>query len=608
MKICKICKHKNGDEANFCQNCGARFTYTCSGCGIPEQCGNFCCNCGKALHPSETPAQENNLENGAPMSAFTYVQPQRNVVPSPAYNAYAHVYARPAKPRKTAEQRKAFTDKIAGIVRAGAILLLTVISFILSFFSVVTIDGSVLSGMSGINLGPLDEVTEKMAIDISATDIIEGAFLTLSPKTEEELTEEFLTFAQENVTESEYDLLASDIDEENIEEAIALVCRLVEDFNVLKFCIMESALEGSPSTVLSLWVAMAFIFAEMGLLIALLAVASVSLVKALTGKQKQGNGLFTLATVTAACTLAFVFVQTKLCFYGSVTGGCARAVMILCLIGAAIGLAYRFVTAEIRLKKEDLFSYVSAAVGAALCLALLFMCCGDMLAVTAKVGTRSYKAQFGVASMIEGWNMMKLAQQDETLFGSVLTQIPLYTSSGLASVILNPAYAGVLGFCVLEQAFTALGILTFFCDLVLMVALAFGVVSCVNTFAYGKKPSLVYAVLIPLLPIVTLTFTAIIGGMANYAMFEEGAEIEYASKITALFVFTLIFAVLYAAQFITFRILDKKMKKVSISEPTVASNDAPAFSAPAETPTSPNPVPPTTTDPFAEVELDTDEE
>lgn len=557
MKLCSSCSRENRDEANFCDSCGAPLAAVCSNCGYENApSANFCNNCGQKITKAETPVPMKPLS-----TAFTSAS-------TPVEKAPPINHIRQTAPKRAFSLNAFLSGQLFKIIRSSLLLALATVMFILSFFTTTTIKGEdaytikgedaytfgdALTGIAGAEDLDLDDFLEEIEINITAVDYIEAAFYRLSPKSATKMRDDFQALVEKRTKEIPPARLDDD------DEIIEFVCDIFEEFNFLKLLSSKEMTEESPSATLQFWVATGFIFIQMGLSVALVVLAILSLINAVCGKETKDKSVFLLNALSAVTLLSLCGFSN---IFGADAGGAVIASLVLSLIALFIFFIERILQKQVVFEGKHLFRYLATATGVLFGILSLTLLCGGLL--NAEFDYTNYYAtmDYSGSSLIESWDIFRVAENNSTMYGSIQEIFESAVSSRTVELYMNPAYMGVFGNLVIEEKMTAFGILAYCVCTVGTLASAFALVNKVTAFMKGKKTNLFLDILVWVFTVATLVFAAIMSSIAMQAT-KILETYEYTASLTAGIIFAVIFATLQVAARITFGILDNKKNKAT---------------------------------------------
>lgn len=542
MKKCPKCNFENSEPARFCMKCGNALDEA-------ELCSS---ECGTAV--SESAASRESV-SPSPVPAATDAEKRQNAAPKAE-----------TKRKKAA---KPTADRLFEIVRSSLVLAFALVMFIMSFFSATKITAP--DGL-GDEIG-LDGVTDAIAVNVSAPDMIEGAFTRIDPKSEKENLADFMVYFEEHLSKSDIELL-DDLDYDgkirpsDSLKAMRLATKMLEGYNILKFVSTKEITELSPSASLELWICAAASFIYIALSAAFLALAAVDFADALRGKKKKRKAPFILCALCFASAVALVHIS------GLVLGGSAgfgvTAFIALSVLVLLSEFGCRIFTGELRFEKAKLPRYISAGVSLVLVFGMLSLSSASFVKIVCKyIGASStsvYRSGYNASMLASAWDSLRLAAQDEMLFGSAASYIPALFQSTDGNALLydeilkeglSPAMMGVLGNLKIENVLAVLGV---FIDLIcaaFIVTLALSLSDQIRALGENRKSGLVYGIL-------NLSFVAALLGLTIVYMIivnlttEDVENVRYTVKISGILVTAVIFAVADLIQKIVFGVLAKK--------------------------------------------------
>ena len=568
MKNCPQCSFGNKDAAHFCVKCGAPLDKRCPQCGsITEEGEIFCSVCGARLDGKKvcpncktvndpenrfcescgTPLGE-TLGGNAPASA-----PSREQSPAmPAAVPTAAPMAATTAKKKPKRDKKQLYERILSIVRASVTLAMALIMFIASFFAAGKID--LATQMSELDFPPMG------SMKVTTVDIIEGAIAWSDPMSMEEMEGDFIAYMADHLSDREMEIL-QDMDSYR---AISLIRETIEGYNVLKLVAIDEFVEYAPSAVMELWFAAIFCLAYIGLCTAFLAVSAVDFAYALLGKKRM-KAPFRLNMLV----LAFLFFLTflmRMVLAPSWNMGAGMITVLVCgILAFAAELVYKILNGDLKFEKAKIPTYISAGVGAAVSLVVLFLGSASVLGMTCTMGDSVFSAGYNCSALAGacGTAMYAADNPDLNLYGSALEQITqifgyYYDESDLLmSSGLSPANMGVLGNSQIENVLSLIGILLDIFCFAFLAAAALQFVNGFRSFANDKKTSLLYPILTLALAVVVLALSIVYMALVNQTM--EGFEgITYSVRLAAPVIATAVLAVINLVQRIVCGALTRK--------------------------------------------------
>lgn len=585
MKNCPQCSFGNKDAAHFCVKCGAPLDKRCPQCGsITEEGEIFCSVCGARLDGKKvcpncktvndpenrfcescgTPLGE-TLGGNAPASA-----PSREQSPAmPAAVPTAVPMAATTAKKKPKRDKKQLYARILSIVRASVTLAMALIMFIASFFSIGKVDVS--AQLAELDAPPLG------GVKITSVDVIEGAFAFTSPKSEEEVLGEFVGYMMDHLSDREIDIINGMVNDNKVDlRIIPLLKESVEGYNALKLMAVKETLEYTPTVVGEIWIAAIFCFAYIGLSTAFLAVSAVDFAFVLRGKKRMKLP-FRLNMLTLAAVFFSSFLL-RMMFSPAWNAGAGATVLTLCgILAFAAELVYKILNGDLKFEKAKIPTYISAGVGAAVSLIVLFLGTASVLSMTCTLSGSSlmrFSSGYNSSALAGAYGVAMYATDNPSLelYGSAQTQITqlfqsYYDNSNLLLAAgLSPANMGVWGNSQIENVLSVIGILL---DIFCFAFLAAAALQFVNGFkavAEGKKTKLIYPILLLSFAVVFLALAIVYMALVNQTM-EGFEELTYSVRLAAPVIAAVVFAVIGLVQRIVCGALTRKTQNAEEPAP-----------------------------------------
>ena len=614
MKRCPNCSHENKDTANFCIRCGTPLDKRCPRCGnaVEEDalfcpvcgarldgkkpcpaCGTindpdaaFCEKCGTALSDggrvaSTAPAVPNYAPNYTPGTPV----PARNApafVPAPPAGTAAPVPVAAPK-KKSSGEKKRLIARVLEIVRAGAVLGLAFLLFVLSFFGVGKLSASsMLSSETDMDDETAMIFSMMGDLEISSLDVIEGAFAWSDPVSGEERMQDFALYMMENLDPE----IIAGLENGSASSVIALIPAIVdvaEDYNILKLAAMEETVQYAPNGVMDLWIAAVFCLAYILLSAAFLATAAVDL--AFTLRRKKGLKATMRLSLFSFASLLFVAFYLRGVFspgWGGMAGAGIAAIVIV-LAAVVVDFVLRLLadkmtgTAE-KTRLSRVFRRITAGAGAALSLIVLVLAGSAAVSVVCSVDSVSvlaFRGGYSASSLSNAWGMLLSAQDNPDLYGTAGTGIPGAFASLYSSIrgeLLAPSNMGVLGNAAVEIPFAIIGVCADVCVAAAVVTGVLALANGISSASSGKKPSLVYPVLLLVFTLLIAVLSGICCGFANEGL-SDVPGIQYTAKLAAAPVVAVVLAAVNLAQRITLGAIGRKREKAEAENEKTPSDE-----------------------------------
>ncbi len=571
MKRCPNCSHENKDTANFCIRCGARLDgkKPCPACGtVNDPDAAFCEKCGTAL------------SDGGRVAPTAPAAP--NPVPIPPAGTGSAASPAAGGQRISAQSANAgaagtkspfiaaLSPRLLEMIRAGATLCFSLILFILSFF-----------GVCKANMAyelQSDDFQTPYAVEITATDVIGGAFAWIDPPSADDRMQDFIIYIAEHLDPGEIP------DAQDPGYAYALLGReMLEKYNPIKFAATEEAAEYSPNTVTELWIAAVFCLAYILLSAAFFVASAVDFAFVLRGR-KRIKAPLRLAVLSLAALLLSVFYLSGVFSAGwSGMAGAGIAAIVIVLAAVAVDFVLRLLadkmtgTAE-KTRLSRVFRRITAGAGAALSLIVLVLAGSAAVSVVCSVDSVSvlaFRGGYSASSLSNAWGMLLSAQDNPDLYGTAGTVIPGAFASLYSSIrgeLLAPSNMGVLGNAAVEIPFAIIGVCADVCVAAAVVTGVLALANGISSASSGKKPSLVYPVLLLVFTLLIAVLSGICCGFANEGL-SDVPGIQYTAKLAAAPVVAVVLAAVNLAQRITLGAIGRKREKAEAENEKTPSDE-----------------------------------
>ena len=571
MKRCPNCSHENKDTANFCIRCGARLDgkKPCPACGtVNDPDAAFCEKCGTAL------------SDGGRVAPTAPAAP--NPVPIPPAGTGSAASPAAGGQRISAQSANAgaagtkspfiaaLSPRLLEMIRAGATLCFSLIPFILP-----------LSGVCQPNTAyelQSDDFQTPYAVEITATDVIGGAFAWIDPPSADDRMQDFIIYIAEHLDPGEIP------DAQDPGYAYALLGReMLEKYNPIKFAATEEAAEYSPNTVTELWIAAVFCLAYILLSAAFFVASAVDFAFVLRGR-KRIKAPLRLAVLSLAALLLSVFYLSGVFSAGwSGMAGAGIAAIVIVLAAVAVDFVLRLLadkmtgTAE-KTRLSRVFRRITAGAGAALSLIVLVLAGSAAVSVVCSVDSVSvlaFRGGYSASSLSNAWGMLLSAQDNPDLYGTAGTVIPGAFASLYSSIrgeLLAPSNMGVLGNAAVEIPFAIIGVCADVCVAAAVVTGVLALANGISSASSGKKPSLVYPVLLLVFTLLIAVLSGICCGFANEGL-SDVPGIQYTAKLAAAPVVAVVLAAVNLAQRITLGAIGRKREKAEAENEKTPSDE-----------------------------------
>ena len=596
MKRCPNCSHENKDTANFCIRCGARLDKRCPRCGnAVEEDALFCPVCGARLDgkkPCPACGTVNDpdaafcekcgtaLSDGGRVAPTAPAAP--NPVPIPPAGTGSAASPAAGGQRISAQSANAgaagtkspfiaaLSPRLLEMIRAGATLCFSLILFILSFF-----------GVCKANMAyelQSDDFQTPYAVEITATDVIGGAFAWIDPPSADDRMQDFIIYIAEHLDPGEIP------DAQDPGYAYALLGReMLEKYNPIKFAATEEAAEYSPNTVTELWIAAVFCLAYILFSAAFFVASAVDFAFVLRGR-KRIKAPLRLAVLSLAALLLSVFYLSGVFSAGwSGMAGAGIAAIVFALAAIAVEIACRILTARVAAnpagaagtaKRKTPFSHIlallSAASGGVFALVALILASGAAVSVVCTLSPYTsnvflpIREGYSATSLSDALSMLLAARDNPDLYGSAGEVIGSIGYDPLRRYsVLAPSNMCVMGVLTAEVPLAVLGVL---CNLFFTAFAVAGVLALADSARAafdGKRTRKIYAVLLPVFALLLIALVSAYCLLVNACMEDSKAVwgFEYSAKPSSRLIAAGIFVLLFTAQRVVFGILTKKAER-----------------------------------------------
>ena len=419
-------------------------------------------------------------------------------------------------------------------------------------------------------------------LETSSLAVIDGAFAWSDPVSGEERMQDFALYMMENLDPE----IIAGLENGSASSVIALIPAIVdvaEDYNILKLAAMEETVQYAPNGVMDLWIATVFCLAYILLSAAFLATAAVDL--AFTLRRKKGMKATMRLSLFSFASLLFVAFYLRGVFspgWGGMAGAGIAAIVIV-LAAVVVDFVLRLLadkmtgTAE-KTRLSRVFRWITAGAGAALSLIVLVLAGSAAVSVVCpvdRVSVLAFRGGYSASSLSNAWGMLLSAQDNPDLYGTAGTVIPGAFASLYSSIrgeLLAPSNMGVLGNAAVEIPFAIIGVCADVCVAAAVVTGVLALANGISSASSGKKPSLVYPVLLLVFTLLIAVLSGICCGFANEGL-SDVPGIQYTAKLAAAPVVAVVLAAVNLAQRITLGAIGRKREKAEAENEKTPSDE-----------------------------------